>query len=178
MKKLLFLFLVFILVLLAGCATLPHGRYETELNIHDVFFAVEEPTDYDECEKWDTTSFKYGDEPCIVVRFGGLQPDEYNDVQYAAAVVISYNGTPTWNMGPAYFRENLDKIERDKYMIKIPLEMVDTIQPGLYGFKILIADGVVHAVVETHIEFSLLPREINCMQLWDEMMGYPDDDPF
>lgn len=176
MKKLLVI--LFILLFSAGCATLPNAqRYEAELNIHDVFFAVEEPATYDSCIRWDATSFNYGDEPCLVVRFGGLQPDEYNDVQYAAAVIISYNGTPTWNLGPQYFRENLDKVERDKYMVKVPLVMVNELEPGLYSFKILIADGVAHTVVETFIEFSLLPRNINVMQLWDEMMGYGPEGP-
>ena len=47
------------------------------------------------------------------------------------------------------------------------------------SFKILIADGVTHSMLETYIEFSLLPREIDCMQLWDELVGKdPTDTPF
>lgn len=175
MKKLLFLFLVFILVLFTGCATLPHGRYEAELNIHDIFFAEYEPQGYDDCVKLDTASFRYLETPCLVIRFGGLEPDDNNIVYWAVAIRIYYNDTPMGNLGPASFQGDLDDegAERDKYLVRVPLFMSPKLQPGLYRFEIMIMDISTQQTVETSIEFSLLPRTVStdCMQLWDELMG-------
>jgi len=192
MKKFLFLFLVFILVLLAGCAgtrvavrDMPEQEagpeYEAKLNIHDVFFTAEEPKSYDECVKLDKDSFNYGDTFWIVVRFGGLQPDDSGMLFWYVGGDIYWNTEFVASTGPFPFMLDLSDptIERDKYLYYESFTYDGSIPPGLYEYKLFFLDGVppdTEVVEAPTIEFSLLPvgTPTNCMQLWDEMMGWED----
>ena len=173
MKKLLFLILVFILVLFIGCATLPHGRYEAELNIHDAFLTAEEPKSYDECVKLDTNSFDYGDTFWIVVQFGGLQPNDNGMLFWYRGGDIYWDTRFIGTLGP--FTNMLDlndpTVERDKYLYYESFTYDSDILPGLYEYRLFFLDGVMpdaEVVGAPVIEFSLSE---NSMQLWDEMMG-------
>jgi len=159
MNKLIF---IFIALLLVGCATTQQAKYEKSLNIHDVFFTAEKPEGYDCCQKLHNTSFHYGDETCLVVRFGGLKPDEYNIVYWAAMLSVYYNEGCIGHIGPKYFHGDLNTEDaiRDKYMIRVPLVMAHSLQPGLYRFDISILDGMTNESVDASIALSLLPKEI------------------
>jgi len=170
MKKILFLVLT--LALLAGCATLPRGRYETGLNIHDAFLAAEEPNSYEECVKLDIDSFNPGESFWFVVRFGGLQPDDNGMLFWYRAGELYWNTEFIGMLGP--FTHMLDlndpTIERDKYLYYETFTYLECMHPGHYEYKFFFLDGVPPDVeaVETSIEFTLSE---NTMQLWDELMG-------
>ena len=156
------LFVIFATMLLVGCATAQRVAYEEALNIHDVFYAEEEPESYFDCKKIDGNSFNYGDEPFLVVRFGGLMPDEENKVYWAVAVDVYYNGVAVGRMGPKFFHGDLDDegADRDRYVVKVPLVMAESLEPGLFRFDISILDGITYQTVYTSIELSLLPKVI------------------
>lgn len=190
MKKLLFLILVFILVLFVGCVgtrvavrDIPEQEiepaYETELNIHDIMFTAEAPARYNDCVKLNTDSFHYGDVFYLVVRFGGLHPDENDFVYWSYSLDINYN-TEFLAVGETAHRFldlNGPDVGRDRYGIVELFFMEDEFPPGLYELHIFIYDGLTHEIAETFVSFSLLPREMlmNAMQLWDELVGHGSD---
>ena len=192
MKKLLFLILVFILVLFAGCVgtrvavrDIPEQEiepvYETELNIHDIMFTAEEPGSYDACVPLGTNSFVYGDTFWIVVRFGGLQPDDNGMLFWYVGGDVFFNDEFFSTTGPYSYMFDLNDpaVERDKYLYYERFTYDSTIPPGLYGYQLFFLDGNVpdtEVVEAPYIEFSLLPigTPTKCMQLWDELVGWED----
>ena len=194
MKRFGFAFLVLLVVLFIGCVgtrvavrdmpepeTIP--QYETALNIHDVFFTAEEPASYDDCVKLDTNSFSYGDTFWIVVRFGGLQPDDSGMLFWYVAGDAFLNDEFMGSAGPYFYMLDLRDpvVERDKYLYYEYFSYDGNNHSGLCGYRLFFLDGNApdaEAVEAPYIEFSLLPIGTptkSCMQLWDELIGYGSD---
>jgi hypothetical protein len=146
-----------VLLLISSCASLPRTEkeFETELNVHDVGFTASEPETYDEVKYLRDTSFDYGDTACLVLRFGGLQPDENSRVAWGVAVEIYRDGMTIGTLGPRYFEADLNEEERDKYMVRIPLEMELAVAPGTYRFDLYVLDRMTYAMVMDSVEFVL-----------------------
>lgn len=193
MKKLLVV--LFCLLFLVGCMgtrvavrDIPEyeaePEYETELNIHDVFFTAEEPKSYDECVPLDTNSFVYGDAFWMIVRFGGLQPDDSGMLFWYVGGDAYLNTEFVASTGPFSFMLDLrdPAVERDKYLYYEFFIYDGNLFPGLYEYKLFFLDGVAPdtEVVEAPvIEFSLLPigTPMNIMKHWDELFGYGLENP-
>ena len=118
----------------------------------------------------------------MVVRFGGLQPDDSGMLFWYVGGDIYYNTEFFAATGPSSFMLALSDpaFERDKYLYYERFTYDSSIPPGLYGYKLYFLDAVspdTEVVEAPYIEFSLLPvgTPTTCMELWDELIGYGSD---
>ena len=161
MKKLLVILIgVFFLI---GCATLHSQSIEHEawLNIHDVFYSQVEPTSYyGPMDIIVNPVFNYGDEPYLVIRFGGLQPDEHNVVHWTVTLDIMCNMSSYGNLSDSFTLDlNDPDVTRDRYKNTVPLTMDPDLRAGLYTIAIIIKDDTSTAIDVESVEFTLLPWE-------------------
>jgi len=161
MKKLLVILIG--VLFLAGCVTLQPIAHEAWLNIHDLFYSRIEPTSYDgPVEIIVNPVFNHGDDPYLVIRFGGLQPDEYNVVHWTVTLEITCNMSSYGSVSNSFELDlNDPDVTRDKYKNTVPLTVAPSLLPGVYSITVIIKDEESTAVAVKSIEFTLRPRKLS-----------------
>ena len=161
MRKLLIILIG--ILFLTGCVTLPSAAIEHEawLNIHDDFYSKVEPTGYyGPIEIIIDPAFNYGDEVYLVIRFGGLKPDEHNVVRWTVTLEIMCNMSFYGCLSDSFALDlNDPDVTRDEYKNTVPLTMDPDLRDGLYTIAIIIKDDASTAVDVESVEFTLLPWE-------------------
>ena len=152
--------LLALVVFFVVCASVTSNESVTErLSIHDIVFSDRPPLTYDGVKELEGNSFYYGEEPWLVIKFGGLEKDDENNIYWTVVIEVYFNDEFMRVLGPEYFQRDLDEgeFEEDKYVIIMPLPMYDSLPHGLYRLDVTISDAMSYGHVRDSIEFSLLP---------------------
>ena len=146
-------------LLIAGCAStqIVEEYVPQELAIHDVVFCDYQPESYDDVKPVSNTNFIIGDSKFLVIRFGGLDIDEENNIVWAVAIEVYLEGSFITALGPEYFTRDLDiyEAERDKYLVILSFEMYPELRTGNYEFNVMIMDASNYESVMKSIMFTV-----------------------